>query len=955
MLQHVLSWRLDVVVFAALCLAGTGWAHCWLVRRQQRGLNRENWLAVAALVLGGAVVAEVAGRYESRRLVHMVSGLAPTYAREMERLGHAQITLDTPADDPLYLALIQRQIEWLRLNPAISDIYTFRQLPDGRVVLLVDSETDYNRNGVYDDAREERTPIGEEYPEVSESILRAFAGESVFDDQPVTDRWGTWVAASVPLRDPAGAVEGVLGVDFPAETWLRGILGFRAAALGFVFALVVILVGSAAWVMLLRREMQMRAHSEAEVVSRNRELETLHRISQLALHTSSCQGAYEKIVAELAAATEFPIVAIEWHDRARDVMVFKAAQGIDYKPEAGAFEIPADATLSGRVARSGQPLVMTLNAADAAGVDERLRRLNIKTFACFPLAIEDRILGALCLGHTSEVPLGPSFTAWMSSIANEVAALTERKRAEEQLSRREREFKALAENSPDIVCRLDRQLRILYSNHPINPGADPTPAAQEGLGLRELGLPPAVVDLWEGGCRAVLNEGREQEFEYSLAVRDAERWYRCRAVPELAAGGATESVLAILYDITERKKAEMELREAKDQAEAGSRAKSEFLALMSHELRTPLNAVIGFTDLLLTTPLDDTQRDYVQTIRSSGHSLLEIIKDILDISAIEAGRLQLATHEFDLGDVVREVTEMFAGRAKEKGLSLTVDVGVDGPLSVLGDAGRARQVLMNLVGNAVKFTPSGSVSISIEREPARPACARGFLKCSVTDTGIGIPRDRQEHLFQKFTQADASTTRAFGGTGLGLAIAKKLVELMGGAIGLTSEAGRGSTFWFTLPAGTTNKSAGPGRPEVAPGGCASPNLLAGARILLAEDNVTNQRLAQRMLAKLGCVVDIANDGVEAVRLARAGRYDLILMDCSMPHMTGYDATREIRSTEQDDRHIPIIAITANAMRGDREKCLAAGMDDYLSKPVQQQALRDMLARWLTQPAPKVGI
>jgi signal transduction histidine kinase/DNA-binding NarL/FixJ family response regulator len=380
------------------------------------------------------------------------------------------------------------------------------------------------------------------------------------------------------------------------------------------------------------------------------------------------------------------------------------------------------------------------------------------------------------------------------------------------------------------------------------------------------------------------------------------------------------------------------------EARQANLAKSQFVANMSHELRTPLNAVTGMTQLLLIEDLRGHQREYVETIGDSADALLSLVNDILDFAKIEAGKLTIESAPFDLRATVEQVLELHRVAAIRKGLELSLEVAPEVPRQLIGDAGRIRQVVSNFLSNAVKFTEHGRVTVSVQVEAARDR--QSVVRVAVADHGIGIAEDKLDLVFDKFTQADASTTRVYGGSGLGLAICKQIAELMGGDVGVTSRLGEGSTFWMrvTLP---IDPSVMEPRAEGAP---PAPRALDGARlhVLVAEDNPVNQRVTLRMLEVLGCRVDVADTGARAVAMWDTGLwsadpYDVVLMDVHMPEMDGYEATAEIRRREGGNRHTRIIALTANAMRGDRDRCLTAGMDDYIAKPVKLDDLRAALS------------
>ncbi|MBI4522064.1 MAG: response regulator [Gemmatimonadetes bacterium] len=667
--------------------------------------------------------------------------------------------------------------------------------------------------------------------------------------------------------------------------------------------------------------------------------------------------------------------------------------------------------------------------------------------------------------------------------------ISEQKRLEQELRASEAQHQLIYDLAPDMFASIDSGTGVVLD-------CNQTLAKALGMSKANIIGRPAL-ELYHPDCLSIAKHllrtfgqtGGASDVELQLRRQDGSKIdvsLNASAVRD-DHGHIVRGIL-VLRDITERKQTEAELARARDEALSAARAKSAFLATMSHEIRTPMNAVIGMTGLLLDTTLGPDQRDYAETIRSAGEALLDIINDVLDFSKIEAGKFSIETVDFDLRSTIEEAMQLLAGRAHQKALELTalVDPGV--PVTVFGDPGRLRQVLTNLGGHAEKFTAAGEVVVRVIVQSDSETVA--MVRFSVEDTGIGIARDARQQLFKPFSQVDHSTTRQHGGTGLGLAISKQLVELMGGAIGVESEPGRGSTFWFSVPLkkrptpvipppvdrsalrglrvlvlddNATNRmllrqqlGAHGLRVELAQGGAealerlraavaegapyalvlsdlgmpgmdglefarqvkADPALAAcplilltsttqigqvtlvqqagfagylikpiregqllacvqsvlafggmpadmppppivtehhvapasergRTRVLLAEDNQVNQKVAVLMLDKIGCRVDVVANGQEAIDALERLPYDIVFMDCQMPELDGFQATAEIRRLEASGRrHTPIVAMTANAMQEDRGRCLAAGMDDYIPKPVKREQLETVLRRWI---------
>jgi PAS domain S-box-containing protein len=424
------------------------------------------------------------------------------------------------------------------------------------------------------------------------------------------------------------------------------------------------------------------------------------------------------------------------------------------------------------------------------------------------------------------------------------------------------------------------------------------------------------------------------------------RWLEARVRRNLGPDGEALGTVGTLRDVTVRREMAAEMDKARDQAVRTTTLMSEFLATMSHEIRTPLNGVLGLMTILLDTPLDDEQRGIASSAQRSAEALLTLVNDILDISKLEADKITIESVPFALTEWVGEVVSPSLARARAKGLAVEVAIEPRLPSQVAGDPTRCRQILANLLDNAVKFTDHGTIRVALTA--ATSAEGRPMVRMAVTDSGIGIPADKQAMVFEKYRQADNSTSRRYGGTGLGLSICRQLAQRMDGAVGVESEVGKGSTFWFTIPlvAVTVADAAdaqppAPATPAPAPGPAAEAPV-----VLLVEDNPTNQFVARKLLEKAGCRVEIVNNGAEAVERLGTSTYRVVFMDCQMPVMDGYEATRRIRQMDGPVATVPIVAMTAHAMAGDRERCLDAGMSDYVSKPLRPDVLNAALRRAL---------
>lgn len=872
-----------------------------------------------------------------------------------------------------YQKAVQPLALLLKQFPDIKYVYTCI-LKEDTVYFVLDPTPagDSDNDGVDD-----KSYIMQPYEEASKDILKALREQIVVATaEPFEDRWGTFVSGVVPFYDSQGNFVGVVGVDMTADLYRERLANiYRARSASFMIAfLLAVATGLGVFVV------QQRALQSALI----REwTHTLMGAQEAILTAIATEAPLENILElichkaeSLSRGMRCSILLLEdnklRHGAAPNLPegYLKAINGIEIGPEVGS---------CGTAAFYGKRVIVEDIASSPLWADYRDFALPFGLRACWsePIVNSDgKVVGTFALYYPYPKSPSKADLELIQTFTQTAAIALQNATSRQKLQSSETRLRTIIQNTVDGLIVIDERGSIEV----FNPAAEHLFGyhAEEVIGKNIKVLMPEpyrsqhdhyLRSYLETGIKKVIGVGREAQG----LRKNGETFPMELAVSEMWVDGERKFT-GIVRDITERKQAEEAIRKAHTElekayqrarelaiaAEDANKAKSAFLANMSHEIRTPMNGVLGMAELLMDTPLDEEQSEYIRTLKNSAEGLLTLIDGLLDFSKIEAGKMSLEQIPCDLRVIAQETVRLFTPRAHSKGLTLRAVISDDTSRNVISDPVRLRQILSNFVSNAVKFTDAGEIVIHIEKRLCEGGAGRYWL--AVSDTGIGISEDKQNIIFESFTQADSTTTRHYGGTGLGLSICKKIAELMGGQIGVESQPGKGSTFWVEVPLVDCEPPLSENGPQDAPSRSrdmglsddssaepltlhSSPLHSQSLHVLLVEDNEVNRQVAVRMLEKSGCRVDIAVNGEEAVAKWEQNRYDFILMDVQMPVMDGLEATWVIRQKElQTGQHTLIIAMTANAMQDDRKRCLEAGMDDYIGKPVSKEAINAMIAK-----------
>lgn len=710
--------------------------------------------------------------------------------------------------------------------------------------------------------------------------------------------------------------------------------------------------------------LRQRAETSAqEIHAKNRQIRLLSKVAVAANEAATVEDALQASVREICIYTQWQGGHV--YSRKDHELEFVSNHMWYFLEDDDVFEPFQEATnmiafstgqgLIGKVAADGNPRWATEMTMENAGFRyEIAQECGISSIYAFPIFMEKRVLGVMEFISTAAKEPDESFIKLMSEIGVQLGHVVIRKQSEEKA----RLLEQVILNARDGIIITNANYtqadgpEITFVNRAFTEitGYDPseiigkTPKILQGENTDKETL---------ARLKNCLERGQPFKGEIiNYGKHGHEYWLDISIVPIRDIKGRITHFAAIERDITNRKSHEKALMQAKENAEMANRAKSDFLANMSHELRTPMNGIMGMAGLLSDSELSGEQMEMIDTVKKSSENLLMLLNDILDFSKIEAQELTLEEAPCDLKQIMTDVIQLLEPLAQKKHLEITLNYNPSNPTHIIGDAARIRQITTNLVGNAIKFTESGYVKIDVSSR--KLADKRTEFLCRIDDTGTGIPEDKQDKIFQKFTQADESTTRKYGGTGLGLAICKHLTEMMEGDIGVQSAVGKGSSFWFTLPLHVPNaeqiKSHNNHKLDDIKSqlNITTQTDFSKSTILVIDDHPINLMFAAKLLKKFGFGrVDTIDNGHDALEKIKNNQYDIVITDCQMPEMDGYEVSRAIRAQEAgSSRHLPIIAMTANAMIGDKEKCLAAGMDDYTSKPIIEPKLRETLAKWL---------